>query len=95
MLTLFISCFQQRILPDAEECGAGRAAADYLMMGLRLLKGIDLADFQARFGRDLATEKAGQLRKLGELGLLELEQNTLRLSRNALFVSNSVIGELL
>jgi coproporphyrinogen III oxidase-like Fe-S oxidoreductase len=64
-------------------------------MGLRLLKGIDLADFQARSGRDLATEKAGQLRKLGELGLLELEQNTLRLSRNALFVSNSVIGELL
>ena len=85
----------ERILPDAEECGTERTAADYLMMGLRLMKGIDLTDYQARFGRDLATEKAGQLRKLGELGLLELEQNTLRLSQKALFVSNSVIGELL
>ena len=65
------------------------------MMGLRLVAGVDRYEYQSRFGTDLYAEKQSRIDKLVSLGLLESDQNSLRLSPEAFFVSNSVIGELL
>lgn len=83
------------VFPEAETPGPAQQKADYLMMGLRLLEGVDLADYAARFGTDLQSEKEAAIAKLLPLGMLELTETHLRLSPEALFVSTAVIGELL
>lgn len=86
---------KNELMPDAEECSNERVKKDHIMMGLRLLEGIDLRDYRCRFGSDLYEEKGTRIDKLRELNMLELEGDRLRLSAQALFVSNRVIGELL
>jgi oxygen-independent coproporphyrinogen-3 oxidase len=81
--------------PNGENCDAQRQEEDFLMMGLRLLKGIDLKVYRQRFGRDLLDVYKEQINKLTGIGMLELEGNHLRISRAGLFVSNSVIAELI
>lgn len=84
-----------KILPGAEKCSTEQQKADFLMMGLRLAEGVDRSEYQKRFGTDLYAEKQSRIDKLVSLGLLESNQNSLKLSPAAFFVSNSVIGELL
>lgn len=86
---------QGTFMPHAQICDAEQLRKDYLMMGLRLTDGIDLAEYRERFGCDLADEKNEEITRLSQLGLLELAGTRLRLSSAALFVSNTVIGELL
>ena len=81
------------LFPEAET--GENMANDYLMMGLRLSRGIDPAQYRARFGRDLALHKGDTIRKLTKLGLLQSGNGFLKLSPEALFISNAVIGELL
>lgn len=81
--------------PNAENCDAQRQEEDFMMMGLRLIKGIDLELYKQRFGRELLDMYGKQVDKLKQIGMLELEGNHLRLSRAGLFVSNSVIAELI
>lgn len=82
-----------RTIPNLEE--GDHLAEDFLMMGLRLLKGIDLAYYKQRFGRDIALEKKAVIDKLTRLGLLHQENGFLRLTGEALFISNAVIGEII
>ncbi len=83
-------------LPEAsEECSVEQARKDHIMMGLRLLEGLDLDEFQSFYQYDLRADKAAEIARLRASGLLTLEGSRLRLTNEALFVSNSVIGELL
>ena len=87
---------QKQVLMPHKKRRQGKAAEeDYLMMGLRLTQGIDRADFERRFGHDLSEGRQAALDKLLSLKLIELDENRLQLNENALFISNSVIGELL
>ncbi|MGC9362243.1 MAG: radical SAM family heme chaperone HemW [Candidatus Syntrophosphaera sp.] len=86
---------KNEVMPGAEECSRERIKMDYIMMGLRLLEGLDLADYRCRFGSDLYEEKSTEIEKLRELNMLEMKDDKLRLTGQALFVSNRVIGELL
>lgn len=69
--------------------------ADYIMMRLRLLKGINLKEFYQRFGKDFFAPRAAKISQLKELGMLEQIGDYLRLSSRALFISNAVIGQLI
>ncbi len=86
---------QGTVMPSAQVYDTDQLRKDYLMMGLRLTSGIDLAEYQARFDYGLAAEKHKEIAHLSQLGLLEVDETRLRLSPAAYFVSNSVIGELL
>ncbi len=86
---------EKQIMPDAEDCSLEQIKKDYIMMGLRLLEGIDMKDYLRRFGTDLYTERKTAIDKLRDLNMLETNDDNLRLSNQALFVSNRVIGELL
>ena len=85
----------RHIQPDAMECSVQQTKADYIMMGLRLIKGIDLFEYKEHFGTDLYLEKQAIADRLISQGWLELDFGHLSLSSAALFVSNTVIGELL
>lgn len=81
--------------PHAEPCDARQNAADYAMMRLRLIEGIDLDEYRARFGEDFIEGRKEAVSSLIGLGLLEQGHNQLSLSAKALFISNAVIGELI
>jgi len=79
------------IFPESDE--GHNEAADYVMMRLRLREGLDFAEYQKRFGQSFG--RADSINKLHRLGMLELDDAGIRLSDEALFISNAVIAELL
>ena len=83
------------LMPDAEELDGAAQIETALMMGLRLLKGIDSQVFERRFGGWLTEERQAKIQALQRMGMIKWQEGWLCLSDEALFVSNSVIGELL
>ncbi|MBP9038193.1 MAG: radical SAM family heme chaperone HemW [Candidatus Syntrophosphaera sp.] len=83
------------IMPEAEHCSSKQLIADFIMMGLRLTQGIDLNELKERFNYNLEKDKHLQLDNLYQLGMIEKNGSYLSLSSKALFVSNTVIGELI
>ena len=81
--------------PQKEELSEQRIVQDYLMMGLRLKEGIDLDEFNNRFRFKLTALYGAKISKLQKIGMLNLTEHNLALSEKALFVSNSVIGDLI
>lgn len=70
-------------------------ADEALVMGLRLVEGIDRARFKARTGRALEEVIDPQAAKrMAELGLIELTPERLRATPEGLMVLNSLLGEL-
>lgn len=67
-------------------------AGEYLMMGLRLAEGIDLARHCAIGGRDLDAEG---LTRLQEIGVICVENGRLKTTRDGRAVLNAVLRDLL
>ena len=65
------------------------------MMGLRLKEGIALDEFNNRFRFKLPELYGEKIAKLQKVGMLNLTEHNLALTEKALFVSNSVIGDLI
>jgi oxygen-independent coproporphyrinogen-3 oxidase len=68
---------------------------DVAILGLRLLEGIDEADFEARFGTTLDAEFGAALEKHERLGLIERGEGRVRLTERGLLLSNEVFIDLL
>ena len=66
-----------------------------LIMGLRLIEGVDLKELELEERFNGALKRSETLKGLLEEELLELRGNRLKLGRKGLFVSNSVISELI
>ena len=64
-----------------------------VFLGLRLLRGIDLAGWKTRFGKDFLFLFEKQFEKLAGLGLLEQKDGFIKLTREGLFLSNEVFVE--
>lgn len=67
-------------------------ATEFLLMGLRLKEGIDLARFAALSGSPLADEK---LAHLSDIGMIEVAQERLTVTDQGFMVLNAVIEGLL
>ncbi len=68
------------------------ARAESVFLGLRLLRGIDLKNYRARFGRDLRKEYEEDLTRLSEAGLIEFDDELMRLTRHGALLSNEVFA---
>ena len=66
------------------------AAAETMFLGLRLLEGLDMNAASTRLGIDLAAKYRTPIAELLELGLLERQGNTLRLTGDAYLIANQV-----
>jgi oxygen-independent coproporphyrinogen-3 oxidase len=64
-----------------------------LMMGLRLIDGVDLDVLTRRYGVDVRVTFADALRRQREQGLIHLEGPMLRLSERGLDLANAVISD--
>ncbi|HET6862915.1 MAG TPA: hypothetical protein VFH91_07695, partial [Pyrinomonadaceae bacterium] len=76
----------QQLLSDS----AVRAEAVFL--GLRVMSGINLADYRDLFGVDLLEQYNEDLNRFKDAGLLELEGELLKLTRAGALLSNEVFA---
>lgn len=70
-------------------------AKEAIFLGLRLRRGLNLADYQMRYGFDFETLFSDKIQKMTEGGFLEVEDGWLRLSQSGILISNSVLAELI
>jgi oxygen-independent coproporphyrinogen-3 oxidase len=70
------------------------ARSESIFLGLRLMRGIDLKNYQARFGQDLREQYNGELERLREAGLIEIDQELLKLTTRGALLSNEVFTAL-
>jgi oxygen-independent coproporphyrinogen III oxidase len=68
------------------------AASEFVFLGLRLTKGIDLNDYKKRFDVNLIKKYAEDLERLEDLQLIEFDGNYLRLTGKGALFSNEVFA---
>ncbi|MEJ7708737.1 MAG: hypothetical protein WKF84_02510 [Pyrinomonadaceae bacterium] len=66
------------------------ARSESLFLGLRQMRGIDLAAYRSRFGSDPAKIYSADLARLSAAGLIELTGDNLKLTRSGALLSNEV-----
>ncbi|HYO91645.1 MAG TPA: radical SAM family heme chaperone HemW, partial [Pyrinomonadaceae bacterium] len=79
-------------LVESLELSQRDAQAEAVFLGLRLLRGISLREHRARFGVDLRKERADDLSRLAEAGLIEIRDDLLKLTRTGALLSNEVFA---
>ena len=80
---------------EREELDSEQRARERLIFGLRRLVGVERSSFLSRTGYTIDTLAGKQIAQFVELGLLEDNGQTIRLSREGLLVSDSLWPELL
>lgn len=66
-----------------------------IFLGLRLAKGIDIAQFRGEYGIDIPSKYASVIEKYVSCGLMEFKNGMLRLTINGMLVSNTIMAEFL
>lgn len=67
-------------------------SSEFVFLGLRLSKGIDLNEYKNRFGVDLTEKYAEDLQRLKDLELIEFAGDRLRLTAKGMVYSNEVFA---
>ncbi len=82
--------------PSSQEHLTGRdAMAEALMLGLRLMQGIDLHVFEHRYGQDARQVFPKTISRYLQTGGLEIVGGHLRIPVSAMFVSNEILADIL
>ncbi len=69
------------------------AESEFIFLGLRLTRGIDLAVFETRFGKDLLSTYRDEINRLTDADLVEISDGRLKLTRKGMLFSNEVFAE--
>jgi oxygen-independent coproporphyrinogen-3 oxidase len=80
---------------EAEELTGIALAGEMIMLGLRMLEGLDPVVVQRRTGVDISQACAGTLRELADRQLVEAKGNRIALTRAGLLVADGIIADLL
>ncbi len=67
--------------------------AETIFLGLRLMDGLDIEEFSKRFGENIKDIYPDEIKKLTDLGLLEIRSQRLRLTERGLMLGNIVFSE--
>ncbi len=91
----YITCIRQRIDPIGScERLTGRALmGETIMLGLRALEGVDLGEFEKRFGVPLMDAYGETVCALQNDGLVELTKDRLKLTHRGLLMANRAAAE--
>ena len=79
---------------DRAELKEEDVRSESIFLGLRLMRGVNLESYRARFGRDLRDEHEANLARLREAGLIEIDNRLLRLTTRGALLSNEVFAVL-
>lgn len=80
---------------DMERLVASEMMEEFMMLGLRMMKGISRAEFQKRFGCALETVYGQALKKLERNGLITISGDVVALTETGIDVSNQVFIEFI
>lgn len=69
-----------------------QARAEFAFLKLRLMRGVCLSEFEAKFGVSLLEEYGEALSESFEAGLIEIAENQLRLTRKGALFSNEIFA---
>jgi oxygen-independent coproporphyrinogen-3 oxidase len=79
---------------ERNELSEEDARSEAIFLGLRLMRGIDLPGYQTDFGSDLRGQFNGELNRLKDAGLIELDDTSLKLTTRGALLSNEVFAAL-
>ncbi len=93
----YIARLEKSHSPQAgvEEIGEALEMAETMIMGLRLLEGVDKRNFRRRFGQDLLEIHGEEIEELIELGLMEMEGERVKLTPRGRLLGNEVFQRFL
>ena len=82
-------------LPIAEDLtyNIDQVLGEAMFLGLRLLKGVDVAAYEERYGVDPLKRFRFELKKLAGRGLIVYDENSIRLTRKGVALGNLVFEE--
>ncbi len=80
---------------SAEEPSPAQQMGETMMVGLRLLEGVETARFRERFGVSPHEVYADPIRRLVAAGLLNADDERLALTHQGLLLANNVVAEFL
>lgn len=83
------------IKEEVEQLSLAEEIEEYMFLGLREMKGISLAKFREIFGYELLSIYRSQIEKLEQAGLLQVEQDSVFLTKRGIDLSNTVFVEFL
>ena len=72
-----------------------RTPEDYLILQLRLRKGLDLAAYKAIYGKQFSTAQLAFVQNCVRAGYATFDGSTLALTPAGLIVQNSILAQLL
>src|SRR5437764_13704708 len=92
----YVAMIDQNRSPIVERTNLSdeEARSESIFLGLRLMRGIDLQNHRARFGKDLRQEHGGELDRLEEAGLIRTDRDVLKLTMRGALLSNEVFAAL-
>ncbi len=79
-------------IAECEKLDEDDQQSEALFLQLRLQDGVDLRGHQSRFGVDVQARYQVELARLGEAGLIEIEDNMLKISRAGKVFANEVFA---
>ncbi len=90
----YVSLLESGQSPIAEKnvLEAAQVAGEFAFLRLRLNQGLNLSEYQERFGIDLRAEQAEELKRLEEAELIEFKNNHLKLTKKGMVYSNEVFA---
>lgn len=68
------------------------ARAESVFLGMRMMRGMNLKSYEARFGTDPRDVYRDQLARFREAGLIEFDGELMRLTRSGALLSNEVFA---
>ncbi len=74
------------------ELAAVEQRAEAIFLGLRLQQGINLCEHQTRYGVDVREQYRDELARLADAGLIELKNDTMKLTPHGALLSNEVFA---
>lgn len=80
----------KRPVSNSEELGNEELAMETLFLGLRMRKGIDLKEYERRYGHNLMKEKDRQFQEWVKAGLIEIEGCIIRPTRAGMAVADGL-----
>jgi oxygen-independent coproporphyrinogen-3 oxidase len=86
---------RQCLAEDMVQLTEREAMSEFMFLGLRLVRGVSAENFKRRFGVPLARVFGAAVDKYAGMGLLMLEEDTVRLSDRGMDVANLVMSEFL
>ncbi|MBQ08161.1 MAG: coproporphyrinogen III oxidase, partial [Gammaproteobacteria bacterium] len=79
---------------EKETLDQKKSMGETLMLGLRMVNGVNVSDFEKRFGKTLDSEFGEKIRKLRNEQFLEYSDKKLKLTHKGILFSNEVFVEL-